>query len=156
MSIRPATLEDIPSLLAIAEESVSAAHWTRAQYETALVDTLPKRVLLVLVNESGDIQGFIVAAEAAGEWELENIAIAASSRRRGGADQLVEALLAELRSSRAECLHLEVRESNTAARALYEKWGFEVSGRRVRYYHTPPEDAILYRKNLSPAAPEIG
>lgn len=156
MSIRPATLEDIPSLLAIADESVSAGHWTRKQYETALTDTLPRRVLLVLTGESHDIQGFVIAAEVAREWELENIAVGARWRRQGSADRLMESLLAALENSRGECVHLEVRESNIAARTLYEKWGFEVSGRRARYYHNPPEDAILYRKNLSPAAPEIG
>ena len=154
MSIRPATLEDVPSLMAIADESVSAGHWTEKQYQSALTDTLPRRVLLVFTDQN-TIRGFVVAAEIAREWELENIAVRNSGRRQGTADQLMEALLKELQSSRAECLHLEVRESNTAARTLYEKWGFRVSGRRTRYYHNPSEDAILYRKNLSPAAPEI-
>jgi ribosomal-protein-alanine N-acetyltransferase len=111
-------------------------------------------VLLVFTDQN-TIRGFVVAAEIAREWELENIAVRNSGRRQGTADQLMEALLKELQSSRAECLHLEVRESNTPARTLYEKWGFRVSGRRTRYYHNPSEDAILYRKNLSPAAPEI-
>jgi ribosomal-protein-alanine N-acetyltransferase len=43
---------------------------------------------------------------------------------------------------------LEVRESNTAARTLYERAGFEQSGRRESYYTNPPEDAILYRFTL--------
>lgn len=29
---------------------------------------------------------------------------------------------------------LEVRESNQAARALYVKWGFQLSGQRSHYY----------------------
>src|SRR6185369_12655138 len=154
VSIRRATLEDVPSLMAITDESVSAGHWTEKQYQSALTDTLPRRVLLVF-TDLNTIRGFVVAAEIAREWELENIAVRNSGRRQGTSDQLMEARLKELQSSRAECLHLEVRESNTPARTLYEKWGFRVSGRRTRYYHNPSEDAILYRKNLSPAAPEI-
>ena len=45
----------------------------------------------------------------------------------------------------AKAVFLEVRESNYAARALYEKWAFVESGRRRRYYQDPNEDAILYR-----------
>ena len=45
----------------------------------------------------------------------------------------------------AGAVFLEVRESNRAARALYEKWAFLESGRRRGYYKDPEEDAILYR-----------
>ena len=45
----------------------------------------------------------------------------------------------------AAAVFLEVRESNRAARALYEKWAFLESGRRRGYYKDPEEDAILYR-----------
>jgi ribosomal protein S18 acetylase RimI-like enzyme len=40
---------------------------------------------------------------------------------------------------------LEVRESNRAARAFYEKWAFLEGARRPGYYKDPKEDAILYR-----------
>jgi ribosomal-protein-alanine N-acetyltransferase len=43
---------------------------------------------------------------------------------------------------------LEVRESNAAARTLYENAGFEQTGRRRSYYTSPLEDAILYRRTL--------
>jgi ribosomal-protein-alanine N-acetyltransferase len=38
---------------------------------------------------------------------------------------------------------LEVRESNTAARDMYHQFGYEVVGRRKRYYKDTDEDAIL-------------
>jgi ribosomal-protein-alanine N-acetyltransferase len=38
---------------------------------------------------------------------------------------------------------LEVRPSNTAARALYESFGFQEVGRRPLYYADTEEDAIL-------------
>ena len=40
-------------------------------------------------------------------------------------------------------IHLEVRESNTAAIALYEKYGFIRDGLRRGYYEEPKEDALL-------------
>jgi ribosomal-protein-alanine N-acetyltransferase len=42
---------------------------------------------------------------------------------------------------------LEVRESNSAARTLYEKAGFEATGLRKSYYANPVEDAVLYRRS---------
>ncbi len=155
MPIRSATRDDIPQFIAIAQESVSAGHWTIAQYEQALEVPQPRRVVLALEELEG-VVGFAVAAEVAGEWELENIAVRASARRRGCADRLLATLLERLGREQAGSIHLEVRRSNSAARALYEKWGFRQVGVRPGYYHSPPEDAILYQKNLDSAAREIG
>jgi ribosomal-protein-alanine N-acetyltransferase len=153
MLIRTATLADIPSLVGIAAESPSAGHWTEKQYEIALQSEHPQRIVLVL-EELSSILGFAVAAEAAGEWELENIAITLAERRRGLSDRLLSTLLSDLTERHAGSIHLEVRQSNTAARALYKKWGFEEVGRRPGYYHKPPEDAILYKKILSQQLPK--
>jgi len=49
----------------------------------------------------------------------------------------------QARREQARRVHLEVRESNTAARKLYERWGFREVGRRKSYYSGPPEDALL-------------
>jgi ribosomal-protein-alanine N-acetyltransferase len=38
---------------------------------------------------------------------------------------------------------LEVRESNLAAQAMYQKFGFEVTGRRSGYYRDNSEAALL-------------
>ena len=83
------------------------------------------------------------------EWEIENIAIAGPARRRGLGTRLLGELLDLARAQGAESVFLEVRESNHAARALYEKWSFIESGRRKKYYKDPEEDAILYRLVLT-------
>jgi ribosomal-protein-alanine N-acetyltransferase len=40
---------------------------------------------------------------------------------------------------------LEVRESNAAARRLYESLGFEQVGERPAYYENPAETGIVMR-----------
>jgi ribosomal-protein-alanine N-acetyltransferase len=52
------------------------------------------------------------------------------------------ALLDYLREDGAKIAFLDVRESNVAARRLYEKCGFSQLGRRKRFYTDPTEDAI--------------
>ncbi|HIK25213.1 MAG TPA: hypothetical protein IGP91_05330 [Thermosynechococcus sp. M46_R2017_013] len=45
---------------------------------------------------------------------------------------------------------MEVRASNEPAQRLYQHFGFELVGRRPRYYQNPEEDAlILWRNHLN-------
>ncbi|MGI9103575.1 MAG: ribosomal protein S18-alanine N-acetyltransferase [Terriglobales bacterium] len=142
MLIRPATAADIPAMRAIEAQAAAAAHWTGEQYE-ALLRPEPRRVVLVL--EEGGIQGFVVARPIGAEWELENIAVAEAARRRGLGGALLASLAEVVRKQAGGSIYLEVRESNAAARALYQKWGFIETGRRRDYYREPAEDAVVYR-----------
>jgi len=105
---------------------------------------LAGRVALVMQEESG-LQGFVIARVVGEEWEIENIAIAGPARQLGRGTRLLGELLDLARARGAAAAFLEVRETNRAARALYEKWAFLESGRRRKYYKAPEEDAILYR-----------
>ena len=144
LSIRPATAADLPSMMALEKHAATAAHWSAGQYEALFRASDVGRVALVLQEESG-LQGFVIARAAGEEWEIENIAIAGQARRRGLGTRLLGQLLDLARAQSATAVFLEVRESNQAARALYEKWAFLESGHRRRYYKDPAEDAILYR-----------
>jgi len=148
MRIRLATPADIPRLKELAKQAMMAAHWSREQYETALSGAPPSRVVLVVEEEAG-VQGFIVGMSLDEEWEIENIVVGASLRRRGLGTRLLREFLDLVQSNGAERIFLEVRESNLAARRLYEKWAFVESGRRQRYYREPDEDAIVYQRGFA-------
>ena len=79
---------------------------------------------------------------------MMNVAVTADFRRRGIGEQLVTALVEELKAMDSHCLTLEVRASNTPAQAMYEKLGFAEIGRRPRYYQNPKEDALILRKDF--------
>jgi len=83
------------------------------------------------------------------EWEIENIVVAGPARRHGLGVRLVGELLRLARLRGTKAIFLEVRESNRAARALYEKCGFVVIGDRKGYYRNPDEAAIIYRLDLA-------
>ena len=94
---------------------------------------------------AADIAGFLVARHLAPEWELENIVVSPSSQRRGIGKALLRTLLLRARDADNGAVFLEVRESNAAARGLYESAGFRQAGKRKCYYLNPLEDAVLYR-----------
>jgi len=150
MGIRPATPADIPTIIALSRQAESAAQWSEAAYQEIVAkepnDSISRRLILViedLVIEEREIRGFLVGKAVAREWELENIAIAASSRRQGLAIRLLTEFLDLIRRENADCVYLEVRQSNRAALALYKKLSFVEAGRRPSYYQHPPDDSIL-------------
>ena len=144
MRIRRAIPADIPALIALEKQAAMAAHWSTHQYEAAVSGEAPSRVVLVL-EEEAILQGFIVGRAAGEEWEIENIAVAGAARRRGLGSHLLEEFIGLARGRGAQSVFLEVRESNLAARQLYEEYAFVETGRRKRYYREPEEDAIVYR-----------
>jgi ribosomal-protein-alanine N-acetyltransferase len=151
-SIRPAALSDLSEIMALERSTDHAAHWSAAQYQKLLATTNPRRIALILEEKQQShaaLRGFIVARVIGAEWEIENIAVASSARRRGLGARLLSEILKLARSAGSEVVFLEVRRSNQAARALYEKLSFEASGHRSGYYKEPEEDAINYRLELS-------
>jgi [ribosomal protein S18]-alanine N-acetyltransferase len=137
--IRSAALNDVPAILTIERPAPGAAHWTADQYSKLV------GVGVVLVaEEAGQLCGFVCAKAVAGEWEIENVVVAAAFLRRGIANELVCALIQRAEKKAASAILLEVRESNLPSRRLYEKHGFCEVGRRRGYYRDPVEDAILY------------
>ena len=142
-TIRSAVLADLPALLAIERETVSAAHWTVEQYERRVSED---RVFVA--EQANEVCGFVCTRVVAEQWEIENIVVSESKRRRGIADELLQTVLSGARDHAATSVWLEVRESNDPARRLYEKHSFRESGRRRGYYQNPLEDAVLYELQL--------
>jgi [ribosomal protein S18]-alanine N-acetyltransferase len=151
LSIRPAALEDIPAIVALERETPSAAHWRAPAYRRVFDSEAPPRIALVAATKSGAkeaIHGFVVARVAGDECELENILVAPKSQQRGIGSNLMRSLISVARQQNVRRIFLEVRESNSTARALYENCGFGITGRRSSYYTDPVEDAILYALEL--------
>jgi ribosomal-protein-alanine N-acetyltransferase len=114
--------------------------WSRALFEGALHDT---NSAWFIAEADGFVTGYAGLLDIAGEGHVLNIAVSPEYRRLGIGKRLMESLLARARDRQMELVTLEVRESGSAARTLYEKLGFKIAGRRPGYYEKPEEDAIL-------------
>lgn len=147
LKVRAATTADIPVLIVLEKHAATAAHWSPAQYQELFNNAQPRR-LVTVVEEDDEVLGFLVGRVVGEDWEIENMAVAAPARRRGLGTSLLSEFIDLAVREGAQVISLEVRESNLAARALYEKRAFVKSGRRPRYYRDPEEDAILYRLHL--------
>ena len=115
--------------------------------ENSVASELKNKLALWLVaEEEGRVAGYIGSQTCGDESDVMNVAVHPDFRRRGMAEALVNALVAELKAMDSHCLTLEVRASNVPAIALYEKLGFSEIGRRKNYYRNPKEDALIMRK----------
>jgi ribosomal-protein-alanine N-acetyltransferase len=129
-------------------QNPSAAHWSLNQYQALFVTTSEQhseRWAWIAEDDGQEprILGFLVAQRVDAQWELENIVVAETARRRGVGTRLLEELVTKARAEQGSRIFLEVRESNQSARALYRKAGFKETGLRKSYYSKPEEDAIL-------------
>jgi len=100
-------------------------------------------VFLVCEDELGRLCGYVGMMFVLDEGYIANVAVSPEYRRRGLADMLINELEKRAKELKLSFMTLEVRESNSAAIALYEKHGFNPVGRRKKYYELPTEDAIL-------------
>lgn len=150
VQIREMTAHDLDAVCSIASSLKDAPHWPRSAYQVALNPMAwPKRIALVAADEKEGLAGFAIAALVAPtEAELESIAVTAVWQRRGVARELFAELAPRLRARGIEVIFLEVRESNTAARAFYLTLGFSLAGRRTGYYADPAEDALVMRLDV--------
>jgi ribosomal-protein-alanine N-acetyltransferase len=126
--------------------------WSDAEFATLLEQDTVFGYAAREVGQGGRSPvGFVLARLAAGEGEILTVAVARSHRRQGIGWQLMDAVLRELHSERAEALFLEVDETNAAAIALYRRLGFGVVGKRPNYYRSPehgPTGALVMRRDL--------
>ncbi|MGA2508828.1 MAG: ribosomal protein S18-alanine N-acetyltransferase [Candidatus Acidiferrales bacterium] len=139
MNIRPTENDDVDSILAIQAASPEIAQWTANDYSRVARGEMAGWV----AEENQSIAGFLVARNVTGEIEILNLAVRPDARRRGIGASLLRESFAWGRAQQAQKVFLEVRASNLAALRLYERHGFQVTGRRPRYYTAPVEDALV-------------
>lgn len=99
--------------------------------------------------ENGAVCGYVGSQSVLDSADMMNIAVHPEYRNRGIACALVSELIALLKNQNVISLMLEVRVSNESAINLYKKLGFEIVGKRPRYYHNPREDAYIMRKEFA-------
>jgi len=140
--MRPEDLDQIVRL----EELCFSNPWSRYVFEAALISPL---VYTLVLRNGDEVLGYLMAFFQGPGFEIGNIAVAPSHRRRGLGHRLMsEALRVAVEGGR-QTAGLTVRESKTDAIQLYRSFGFEQVGISPGYYSSPAEDGLLMHKDLT-------
>ena len=143
--IREAAAKDAHAIYEIGTECFTDA-WHE---ETVAADLSKPHSAYLVAEKNGAVVGYACSWYVVDEAQLVNIGVSKKERRRGMADLLMKALLAEAKTRGMASMYLEVRTSNVAAQALYRKYGFTVKALRKGVYDLPKEDGFIMGRPLT-------
>lgn len=143
MTVREWREEDIPRILEIERECFSDP-WEISAFVAELENPFAH---CFLAEEGGQVCGYACLFVLFEDAEVHNIAVKKSSRGRGIAKLLMDAMHTRAKDLGAERSLLEVRVSNAPAIGLYQNYGYAVYGVRGKYY-PDGEDALVMEKKL--------
>lgn len=139
MTIREMQLDDLEQVMVIENANFSVP-WTETGFFTFLIR---QDALFLVAEEQEQILGYMGVLMVMDEGDITNVSVDPKHQGKGIGRALVQGMIDKTVEAGVTTLHLEVRESNASAIALYEKMGFEKIGVRKNYYESPTEDGIL-------------
>lgn len=139
--IRKMTEADVPAVAGIDQISFSLP-WPERSFAYE-VSANPLARCWVAESQDKRIAAMLVLWLIVDEAHVATIATHPDFRQRGIGAQILTTALKDAAEAGATRALLEVREKNEAALSMYRKFGFEVAGRRPKYYKDNGEDAIL-------------
>ncbi|NQJ20374.1 ribosomal protein S18-alanine N-acetyltransferase [Streptococcus suis] len=126
------------AVLAVMESVYETSPWTLEQIASSMTSQDED---YYLAYEGQELVGFLAVQTVLDEMEILQIAVKADFQRLGIASQL----MADVMDWDGD-IFLEVRESNSAAQALYTRQHFTKIGKRKDYYRNPVEDAVIMKR----------
>ena len=142
VSIREMTGEDLEQVAKLEQELFSTP-WSYQSFQSALSrgDTI-----YLVAEKDGRVVGYCGLMQILDEGDITHVAVDASCRRRHVAQSMLRHLLLLAKNRGVSQITLEVRESNLAARGLYQKLGFAEEGLRRNFYEKPTEHGVIMWK----------
>lgn len=141
LKIRRATEEDLPGVMFIEERSFPSA-WTLDFFRYEMYNPLSHFYVVTIKKK---VVGYAVFWIIADESHIANLAVHPDFRRSGHGDYLLKFAMAKAKMKGAKMITLEVNEKNIAAKKLYEKNGFKLVSKRIKYYENRDDAFILTR-----------
>ena len=140
------TYDDIPQVAAI-ERQCFPDPWSERMLREHLDNQCAAAI--AAVGEDGTLLGYAGLLVVLDEGYITNVAVRPAYRRQGIASDLLGVFERFARGHQLAFLTLEVRASNAAAIALYEKVGYARVGVRKNYYEHPREDAVIMTREFT-------
>lgn len=145
IALRRMADEDVASVMAI-ETQAYAFPWTAGIFR----DCIRAGYSCYVLDDGEEILAYVVMSVGAREAHILNICVDPARRGAGLGEILMNKMMSIARRLQASAMFLEVRPSNTAARRLYDRLGFNEVGIRNNYYPAQGgrEDALILAKQL--------
>ena len=145
--LREMVLADLAAVAEL-EQAVHVTPWSQAQV-LGLSGLLGGQYRGFVAQADG-LVGYVVLQILVDEVEILTIGVSKHMQGQGVGALLIKYALNGLQRQlpSIQTCFLEVRESNQAANALYQKLEFTEVGKRQNYYHNPREHALIYRLDL--------
>ena len=143
---RAAREEDVPVVAAL-EAEVFPDPWPAHLYMQEVGQ--PLRYQRVVYTEDGFLAAYLFACWQVDELHVLKVATHPLHEGKGLATSLMAEAKVEAERGGAHRLVLEVRPSNRRAIRLYRHLGYDVVGRRPRYY-ADGEDALVMTLEIGP------
>ena len=134
------TVEDVPAAHDIDVSSFTLP-WPERSLRFEVTDNPAARCWVAELD--GCLVGMLILWMIVDEAHIATVATHPDYRRQGIASNVLVEALKSAYAEGARSALLEVRAGNQAAQEMYRKFGFEVVGRRERYYKDNHEDAVL-------------
>ena len=130
------------------EGLVFSMPWKREDFLEMVNAPYAHYYVAVCEEEASRVVGICGLRELSGDAEITNVVVHPDFRRQHLATRLLTEALKKSEALGIFDTTLEVRESNEAAKRLYENFGFKAEGRRPGFYEKPAEDALIYWRRL--------
>jgi len=140
MHVRRMTLEDLNNVVEL-ERKIFVDPWSRKSFEFEVSNN--QFSFPLILEDQNKIVGYAVIWRIYEEFHIANLAILPEHQGK----KFGKFFLQQILKNTDECKYaiLEVRESNHKAIKLYEKFGFRVIMKRVKYYKNG-ETALVMQK----------
>lgn len=147
VELRPMRWWDIATVAELERGLFRKDPWTVEAFWSELAEVPRTRYYIVAESAAAEIVGYAGLCAARDQADILTIGVRPDYQGTGLGRRLLDALLAETRRRGCREVFLEVRTENQAAIALYDRAGFEMTGRR-RGYYGPGSDALIMRRRV--------
>lgn len=143
ITVTPPEREDIAKIAKL-EEICFSEPWSA----DAILQSLSHGTRFFAAKKKGELLGYVGISVVLDEGYITNVAVFPEYRSSGVGRALINAVFKMAEENGLSFVSLEVRQSNAAAIALYEKTGFVTEGKRKAFYRHPTEDALIMTKRF--------
>lgn len=148
LKVRIVSKSELPPLVTACARIAQRAYsnGTGWQLSDFRADMAAAHRVYAVIYEGENLVGYVGAVKVLDQVDITGVAVDPAHQRAGHAKTLLNALISSLAADTQ--VFLEVRESNVAARHLYQQTGFVAVNVRKGYYSSPDEDAILMKLSV--------